>query len=600
MKLSSKTKKDLKLLEALVSSPDNKSIILAICEDDKLKIEILGLLKETLLKHSIGIHKIDISRDHKNSHLNLIKEIRDFIPTEEFREIVGGFKNVLLFVDGLEILDEEQELMFIKNLNIMRDDFTKIPYPVIIQLNTRLIDKVARKAPDFWSWRSAVYEFEVAKPEPRKTTKPSPAKKRITLTQAQNIKEVINALANPFPLDNSFSAFYCPCPDGLSSFERLDFKINISSKPLKFVFSGPQGSGKSTGLWKLADNLAESHIVINIPVRDWVNSLNKNNDLLTLLMLSLISNEVLQRGITLPVNCLGFIKALAKGIYSRTTASSSFIYNPSEHQILTDFSSNMKLTYAKTGHVAAYLQNNILSVIETLNNLIAEIERVTSKKILLVIDDLDKIGPEITDKIFLHSNNTITDLCCTIICNCPTRYFYETDIIKQIEQTFDDVYFINYVRTLNRDGELCTEGVTFLKDLIRKRVSDNMIDDQALTRAVLMTGGNIHNLLKFIANAALRAIVNGNAEITLREVDETVLNIKAHYFRLLTKEDSGILEDINSDNYFIQEYERVRFFHLLSNNFIIEYHDDNSSWYAVHPIIKLILDQNKKEETFIA
>ena len=69
---------------------------------------------------------------------------------------------------------------------------------------------------------------------------------------------------------------------------------------------------------------------------------------------------------------------------------------------------------------------------------------------------------------------------------------------------------------------------------------------------------------------------------------------------LLTKEDSGILEDINSDNYFIQEYERVRFFHLLSNNFIIEYHDDNSSWYAVHPIIKLILDQNKKEETFIA
>ena len=54
----------------------------------------------------------------------------------------------------------------LERLNIARERFRQLPCPVILVLPEYALSKLTRSAPDFWAWRSAVFETRMA-PEPR-------------------------------------------------------------------------------------------------------------------------------------------------------------------------------------------------------------------------------------------------------------------------------------------------------------------------------------------------------------------------------------------------------------------------------------------------
>src|SRR3990172_1045412 len=76
----------------------------------------------------------------------------------------GG--KVALFVYGLEhsLPSTERHPPILAHLNLLRQLFQRdVPCPLVIWLPDYALTKVARGAPDFWAWRSGVYEFP---PEP--------------------------------------------------------------------------------------------------------------------------------------------------------------------------------------------------------------------------------------------------------------------------------------------------------------------------------------------------------------------------------------------------------------------------------------------------
>jgi G-protein signaling modulator 2 len=64
----------------------------------------------------------------------------------------------------------------------MREEFSNINQPVIIWSNEATITKIAIEAPDFWSWRTTVFEFRM-----EKISEPFEKTERITESGFENL-----------------------------------------------------------------------------------------------------------------------------------------------------------------------------------------------------------------------------------------------------------------------------------------------------------------------------------------------------------------------------------------------------------------------------
>ena len=73
----------------------------------------------------------------------------------------------VLFVLGFEksIPPEADFAPVLAKLNMTRERFRDLPCPIVIVLPDYALTRLARQAPDFWSWRSGVFEFEVSAEE---------------------------------------------------------------------------------------------------------------------------------------------------------------------------------------------------------------------------------------------------------------------------------------------------------------------------------------------------------------------------------------------------------------------------------------------------
>jgi tetratricopeptide (TPR) repeat protein len=72
-------------------------------------------------------------------------------------------KKLVLMITGLEhsigMLGEYP--LVLQDLNYVRDAFTSsVPYPILVCLPDSALSRLARYAPDFWAWRTAVFQFK--------------------------------------------------------------------------------------------------------------------------------------------------------------------------------------------------------------------------------------------------------------------------------------------------------------------------------------------------------------------------------------------------------------------------------------------------------
>lgn len=79
-------------------------------------------------------------------------------------------QKIVLFIQGLDysIPYNEPAARILAELNLGREFFLRdVPHPFVLWLPDYAVTAVARHAPDFWSWRSGVFEFETGAQERR-------------------------------------------------------------------------------------------------------------------------------------------------------------------------------------------------------------------------------------------------------------------------------------------------------------------------------------------------------------------------------------------------------------------------------------------------
>ncbi|MDQ7029769.1 MAG: tetratricopeptide repeat protein [Ardenticatenia bacterium] len=156
--LEAKYQEQIQLLLTMVRLSRLGGIATVECNNVELRNQLFRYFKQRFAEHDIYVYPIKVS-EHD---LNLVRVLRDLTDSPGFKdlELVGRYHNIVLFVYGFESYNDEQQEKFLHFLNIFRDGTTIIKQPIVLWGTSEFIQKMAAEAPDFWSWKGMLFQFD--------------------------------------------------------------------------------------------------------------------------------------------------------------------------------------------------------------------------------------------------------------------------------------------------------------------------------------------------------------------------------------------------------------------------------------------------------
>lgn len=145
----------------------------------------------------------------------------------------------------------------------------------------------------------------------------------------------------------------------------------------------------------------------------------------------------------------------------------------------------------------------ILKAIET------GLPKEDERKVVLVIEDLDKLTFRAAKEVFLEEPAILGDLPCRLILLAPISLTC-TPKAHQLDTYYTRVPF-PMIHVLNKSGKRDEDGVAVVREIVRRRVSSDLISDDDIDHAAEMTGGIIRSLFEALilsAEVTLAAIEN--------------------------------------------------------------------------------------------
>lgn len=142
---------------AMLRMSDLGGLAVAECDDFDLRRQLFAYFKDRLADEDIFLFPYQVTEND----LNLVRALRDLTEQPRFKnvEFTGRFKSIVIFVYGIEKYSDVQEARFLYLLNFLRDAFTTIEQPVVIWGTDDFVTRMARSAPDFWSWKGMLFSF---------------------------------------------------------------------------------------------------------------------------------------------------------------------------------------------------------------------------------------------------------------------------------------------------------------------------------------------------------------------------------------------------------------------------------------------------------
>lgn len=385
-------------------------------------------------------------------------------------------------------------------------------------------------------------------------------------------------------------------PRGIRWAHRIGKEIRFSAEPVRKLFSGLPGSGKSTELRRLLNGLeTDGYVTV------------------------LIDADVeldLASAIAVPELVAVVVQAVERALLSAEKKDPDEVFSRGYGRRLWDFLSNTEITPEKVNAskdpvrlTAALKTNPVLreqfrSVLKPrLTEFLAEARtyidglQVRAKElgrngIVVVLDSLEKLrGPtdgwdEVIDRaerVFGHEAQLL-ELPLHAIYTVPTAL-----LSRQL-----GVEFMPAVKVRSRDGDEYGPGVRVLLELIRLRLSDEtrqlLFGDepgqtQLLERVIRNSGGYLRNILRTLQIVALadeHPVDAAHVEwVFQQQVDE--------YKRLVTKADYVLLQSIAREKEMIlrdgSPQTRKQAEHLLTNSVVLRYQNTND-WFDLHPAVR--------------
>lgn len=150
------------------NTPAQRRRLAALCKDllEPLKVRVLEIELTEPVTDPLPVLRECLAQEHA-THEEVAPPAKDSATTNGARATTSEASaasqpKLAIFVYGLERSISSREVYppLLSSLNLNRELFRQqLPHPLLLWLPDYALTAIARQAPDFWAWRSGLYEF---------------------------------------------------------------------------------------------------------------------------------------------------------------------------------------------------------------------------------------------------------------------------------------------------------------------------------------------------------------------------------------------------------------------------------------------------------
>ena len=151
------TEEELARLERMLTRAEGFTLAFARVNVPTQRAKLVEAIQARVQKKSVEIVEIDL----EGAVGDVLTEIKDFLQQHDGAAPDGTAKRAV-FVYGLERVIPSSAIYHpaLALINLKRENFREaIPSPLVFWIPEYALQAIAEGAPDFWAWRSGVYEF---------------------------------------------------------------------------------------------------------------------------------------------------------------------------------------------------------------------------------------------------------------------------------------------------------------------------------------------------------------------------------------------------------------------------------------------------------
>ena len=380
-----------------------------------------------------------------------------------------------------------------------------------------------------------------------------------------------------------------------SPIKRIAKMLNVAY-PQKFLLTGHRGNGKSTELAKLEAHLQDQFFIVRYPLRDTLN-------LFDLQYLDVLISIVVQLAERVEKAAL----PLAKETLTRLETLWSFgqdidiEYEDSSTigreanlgvggilRVLMHLGVRIRNEHSTREAVRARVQHRISDLLEGLDTLSRDIETQTQKRVLCIVEDLDKTDLSKAKDIFYSHGESISAPELAIIYTFPVALSRSNEF-NHIANYFSATYTLPNFKVEHKNAQIDEIGRAALKMILLNRLEPSLLADDALDLLINYSGGVPRELIRLTRDACVEAAISESESAQVTHVKTVISEEIKRFKRMLSEEQLSLLRAIKRDRDIDQTEAYQNLLHTLS---LLEYENDEL-WYDVNPLVAdLLRDQN--------
>lgn len=368
----------------------------------------------------------------------------------------------------------------------------------------------------------------------------------------------------------------------------------------KFLYIGHRGSGKSTELRHLTeeDVIKTRYHAVHVSLFSIFKQDTLTRDemmfaVFTSLLRDSVSKEFVSEGILTQVwvNSLeGLVKNLHERLFGIGKDGPAL---PNQLELKLDsYLGDLEVNVASNDNLRNQLANKTDEFRRNIATVIRQIEATTqSKKVLLVIEDIDKFNLKSAESLFVDYASALLLIPTTTIFTFPIGLRY-SDTFEKIQRSFS-AYTLPNLPTTHRNGQPDDDGRAKLRSILMRRVADNLIAEDAVERMVDWSGGVVQMMIELAHSSVLEALTEEATQVQLNHVQEA--------FRRLCILNQGMFTPADYDQAAgLPAHERVavkntpQIQRWLNNGMLIEYENSLGNWCDISPWARQILTWDEK------
>lgn len=376
-----------------------------------------------------------------------------------------------------------------------------------------------------------------------------------------------------------------------SPMEPLVSYLRVTKAPVKILFMGPTGNGKSTELAKLATRMENSAVVTTCALARKVNVNDIEPVDVAFACASAFMERVAEESFLVNDPQLADLeKWLRNDVVveesHQNQKTTELAIGASLKLFLRDLSRKFQIQSVTRETIRPRLYTRVTELAQRVNQVARAVEQHLHPPLLLV-EELDKVSLGSARKVFLEEVNLLRLWDFKTIYSFPIALCYSNDY-PAIKASFQVDFKLPNIKISDRNGNPHPEGLASLRDLALRRADESLFAPGSLEKASELSGGLLSDYVRMLQNAFLQALVDQVPQATAKMVESAASEIRNDYLRLLGEPHYKVLNAALEQHRVVNETAVQESF---QNRSLLEYKND-VDWCDVHPIVKPLLAQS--------